>query len=161
MVTQRGRATRIDVSDSELEFLGQEHYDFRLKARCRARTFRYLVGTTIFLDVAGSLARADDETHATFRMRSGSPRAPGRCLLQVLWHGLILTIGAALGVGAFLSGDARLWQLAGAVTLAFALLYGFLGLAYTQSVRAVTTLLERALAASSESAPGATIVLQR
>ncbi len=161
MVTENGRRTRIDVSDSELEFLGQAFYDFRLRARCRDRSYRRLFGTTVFLDVVGSLARSEGETRVVFKMRSGTPGSIGWWVLQALWHGVMVTTLAALVGGAFLSGRPQLWQLAGGATLAFALLYGILGLGYAQSVRATTTLIERALAAFAESAPEATIVLQR
>ncbi|MBN1246146.1 MAG: hypothetical protein JXC32_00720 [Anaerolineae bacterium] len=146
-VTQRGRTT--DLSRLRLDLVrdAEGGYAFALRMRGRDRSRRNVLGGIVYLTVGGRLVPTEVGAEVDVRVRPGLPVTIGEWLLQLLWYGALMTVGASLLGLAWVTGDPRFWQGAGGFALLVAALYLLLGLVHGRAVRATIALLARAVAA--------------
>jgi hypothetical protein len=116
---------------------------FRLRLRGRERSS----GGIVYLVVSGRLVANEAGTDILLSARSGRPISAWDWLLQLLWYGLLMAAVAVAIAVAWVERDPRLWQAAGGLVVFVALLYLLLALVHRRAVRAVLTLLARAVAA--------------
>lgn len=144
-VAHRRGNVRIDFSRPRMARGGGNTLDIHVTARCISYRRRPAYGSMVFLDLRWRLRplALSEGTGHRITVRPGLPFTGRDWALQVIWYVVMVAVIVGTAVAALTTGNVWLWELAGGLTLLFALLYALLARAYTRAIQALAYLLEQ------------------